>query len=128
MFAFYILSCISSSLTFSPRLPQLPLTAILGFSSSPALYCHSSSLSFTFPLPHGTTSVWEWCTCPVERDSDKQCDEKPGSRFTSLCLVSISMPTAEHRTCVHCLYELAKKLQKLCRGFFSYRLVIARKG
>lgn len=78
-------------LTFSSPfwLVQLPLTATLSFSSSHVLFCHSSSVSFSFPHPHGTTSVWECCTCPVERDSDKQCNETTGNGFTSLCLVSI---------------------------------------
>lgn len=40
-------------------LARLPLTAAFSSSSPPALRCHSSSVSFSSPLPHGTTSVWK---------------------------------------------------------------------
>ena len=124
---FYLLQCISSSFSlFSLFLPltQLPLTATFSFSSSSALYCHSSSVSFSFPLPHGTTSVWECCTCPVEKDSDKQCDEKPGSSFTSPCLVSIYVPTPEHRVvCAVSLWtsQISKAVKRIhcVVSFFS---------
>lgn len=62
-------------------LAQLPLTAAFSFSSPPALHCHSSLVSFSSPLPHGTTSVWKCCTCPVQKDSDKWCNDKPIKQF-----------------------------------------------
>lgn len=98
LLTYYLLQYRECFSLFLP-LAQLPLTAIFSLSSSPALYCHSSSVSFSFPFPHGTTSVWECCTCPVEKDSDKLCNEKPGSSFTSLCLVSIYHPALAHRAC-----------------------------
>lgn len=39
--------------------------------------------------------------CPVETNSDKPCDEKAGSSFTTLCLVSIhANPWTQSKWCV----------------------------
>lgn len=89
-------------LIFPPSLSlaQLPLTDMFSFFSSPALYCHSSSMSFSFP------STWHSIClgvllCPVETNSDKPCDEKAGSSFTTLCLVSIhANPWTQSKWCV----------------------------
>lgn len=62
---------------------------------APPCFCsHSSSISFSPSLPHGTTSVWTELHMPCWKRFRQMVGmgERAGSSFTSSCLVSLCMP------------------------------------
>lgn len=69
--------------------------------SSPPLLC-----TFIINVIQFSPSTWHSIClgvllCPVETNSDKPCDEKAGSSFTTLCLVSIhANPWTQSKWCV----------------------------
>lgn len=95
-----VLFCSASNyLTHFPpslSLAQLPLTDMFSFFSSPALYCHSSSMSFSFLLPHGTASVWECCSVLLKQIQINHA-MRSLEAVSPLYVWCQYMPTHEHR-------------------------------
>lgn len=93
----------------SLSLAQLPLTAAFTSSRSPALHCHSSSVSFSSPLPHGTTSVWKVLCMPCWRGFRQMVQwESWEQRY--LFVSGVTLHANQHRPCP----ELGSQYLKSC--------------
>lgn len=91
-------------------LAQLPLTAAFSFSCSPALHCHSSSVSFSSPLPHGTTSVLEALHMPRWKGFRRMV-HWGGWKLVHLFMSGVNLHASQHS--VQCRVES----QGLCCDF-----------
>lgn len=95
----------------SLSLAQLPLTAAFTSSRSPALHCHSSSVSFSSPLPHGTTSVWKVLCMPCWRGFRQMVQWESWEQLY-LFVSGVTLHANRHRPCPDSAHHISKAVQR----------------